>query len=74
MTLKFSIIGVRINEKCLGTECIEVGNGLLQIKIKYNNRVKGGKSDIFHYDPFLSVLFKNNFYFFMAHSVKIFCF
>ena len=26
MTLKFSIIGVRINEKSLGTECIEIGN------------------------------------------------
>ena len=27
-------------------------------------RVKGGKSDIFHYDPFLCVLFKNFFKFF----------
>ena len=34
MTLKCSLIGVKINEKFLGTECIEVRNGPFERQVQ----------------------------------------
>ena len=44
MTLKSSIIGVRINEKFLGTEWIEVGNDPFDIQLFVSINVSFSKN------------------------------